>query len=242
MDALAEVGVACWIGTADDLLDWPASLRAFHRPVEVGPLRLRPPWEPTTPDLLDLVIDPGMAFGTGQHATTHGCLELLVDRPPGPVLDIGCGSGVLAIAAARLGHAPVRAIDNDPDAVAATADNAAANGLSIDVRTAVAGAEPLPAADIEAREPHPHRPDRGGADPARAQGGDPRAVCATTMVAVLADALAASGLDVGRAVARDGWSTVSVRGGFVRHTFRYLLDAPPRPGRAWCSDAWTPTT
>ena len=63
------------------------------------------------------MIDPGRAFGTGSHATTLLCLELLLGRPPGAVLDLGCGSGVLAIAAARLGHAPVLACDDDPTAV-----------------------------------------------------------------------------------------------------------------------------
>ena len=153
-----------------------------------------------------------MAFGTGQHATTRGCLELLVDRPPGSVLDVGCGSGVLAIAAARLGHAPVWAIDNDADAVAATADNAAANGLAIDVRTAVAGSEPLPAADLVLA--NLTLTDLIAVAPTLDA---PRAVIASGVrdheVAALADALAASGLDVGRAVSRDGWSAVSFEAG-----------------------------
>ncbi len=205
---LARVGVACRIGTAADPVDWRAALRAFHRPVEVGPLGLRPPWEPATPGLLDLVIDPGMAFGTGQHATTRGCLELLVDRPPGSVLDVGCGSGVLAIAAARLGHAPVWAIDNDAEAVAATAGNAAANGLAIDVRAAVAGSEPLPAADLVLA--NLTLTDLIAVAPTLDA---PRAVIASGVrdheVAALADALGACGLGLGRAVTRDGWSAVS---------------------------------
>ena len=153
-----------------------------------------------------------MAFGTGQHATTHGCLELLVDRPPGPVLDIGCGSGVLAIAAARLGHAPVRAIDNDPEAVAATAANAAANGVSVDVRLEVAGAEPLPAAalvlanltltDLVAVAPFLHAPGAVIASGVRDH-----------EVAVLADALAPRGLAASRTVARDGWAAVLFEAG-----------------------------
>jgi ribosomal protein L11 methyltransferase len=79
------------------------------------------------------VIDPGQAFGTGAHATTLLCLELLLEQPPGPLLDLGCGSGVLALAAARLGHAPVLACDDDPLAVAAANANAERNRLEIQV-------------------------------------------------------------------------------------------------------------
>ncbi len=84
---------------------------------------------------IDLVIDPGQAFGTGAHATTRLCLELMLGMTPGGqgFLDLGCGSGVLAIAAARLGWAPVAAVDFDPLAVAATAENARVNGVSIDL-------------------------------------------------------------------------------------------------------------
>ena len=75
---------------------------------------------------IDLVIDPGQAFGTGAHATTRLCLELLLElEPPGSFADLGCGSGVLAIAAARLGFAPVTAVDSERAAVEATLENAA---------------------------------------------------------------------------------------------------------------------
>ena len=107
--------------------DWAERWKAFHRPVDVGPLRLRPPWEPPRPEAeIDLVIDPGQAFGTGGHHTTRLCLELLLDlEPRGAFVDLGCGSGVLAIAAARLGWGPILGVDFDPLAVAATAENAA---------------------------------------------------------------------------------------------------------------------
>jgi ribosomal protein L11 methyltransferase len=88
-----------------------------------------------------------MAFGTGQHATTRACLELLAGLPAGPVLDVGCGSGVLAIAARRLGHEPVWALDVDPYAVEATRRNARANGVEIRVSEAALGRDPLPAVD-----------------------------------------------------------------------------------------------
>jgi ribosomal protein L11 methyltransferase len=145
---LAALGIAHRLGEVGERSDWMASIRAFHRPFDVGPLHVRPPWTPPDPAALDVVVDPGMAFGTGQHATTHGCLELLAARPRGSVLDVGCGSGILAIAAVRLGHAPVLAVDFDPDAVDAARANAAANGVAIEVALADAGREPLPAADL----------------------------------------------------------------------------------------------
>jgi ribosomal protein L11 methyltransferase len=128
--ALAQRGWPVAVEAAPERADWQAALRAFHQPVEIGGrLLLRPPWEPAREGLLDVVIDPGMAFGTGQHATTRGCLELLLRVPPGSLVDVGCGSGVLAIAACRLGHAPVVALDRDPLAIDATLANAAANGV-----------------------------------------------------------------------------------------------------------------
>jgi ribosomal protein L11 methyltransferase len=117
--------------------DWDRRWRSFHRPLVLGGGRLgvRPPWEspPAAVDI-DLVIDPGQAFGTGAHATTRLCLELMLDlEAGGGFLDLGCGSGVLAIAAARLGWAPVAAVDFDPLAVAATTENAGINGVSLEV-------------------------------------------------------------------------------------------------------------
>ena len=85
------------------------------------------------PRLAPVVIDPGRAFGTGSHATTLLCLELLLEEPPGAVLDLGCGSGVLALAAARLGHDPVLACDDDPVAVEVAAENAERNNCAIQI-------------------------------------------------------------------------------------------------------------
>jgi ribosomal protein L11 methyltransferase len=129
--------------------DWADRWRAFHRPLTVaGRVHVRPPWAPPPPGgLVDVVIDPGAAFGTGAHATTKLSLELLVAlAPSGPLVDVGCGSGVLAIAAARLGFAPVTALDHDPLAVQATADNARANGVELEVLRSDLRADPLPAA------------------------------------------------------------------------------------------------
>jgi len=135
------------VQAAPERSDWQAALRAFHRPIEVaGRLWVRPPWAPPRPGLADIVIDPGMAFGTGQHATTRACLELLAGLPPGPALDVGCGSGVLAIAARRLGHEPVWALDVDPLAVEAATRNARANGVEVRFSEAAVGREALPPA------------------------------------------------------------------------------------------------
>jgi ribosomal protein L11 methyltransferase len=79
------------------------------------------------------VIDPGRAFGTGAHATTRLCLELLQDGEPTSLLDVGCGSGVLSVAAAKLGFAPVTAVDLDEIALDTTRANAAANGVGVEV-------------------------------------------------------------------------------------------------------------
>ena len=99
--------------------DWEDRWRQFHKPVRVGGLWIGPPWEEPDGDASAVVIDPGRAFGTGGHPTTQLCLELLEAEPRGSVLDIGCGSGVLSIAAAKLGFAPVLAFDFDPQAVEA---------------------------------------------------------------------------------------------------------------------------
>ena len=111
---------------------WEERWREWHRPLDVGPLRVRPPWEPARPGALDVVIDPGQAFGTGAHPSTRLSLELLVGLDPaGALADWGCGSGVLALAAARLGFAPVLACDVERESVAATQAAAAAHGVDI---------------------------------------------------------------------------------------------------------------
>jgi ribosomal protein L11 methyltransferase len=114
--------------------DWADRWRAFHRPVTIGDrLHVRPPWTEPPRDCIDIVIDPGRAFGTGAHPTTRMCLELLLELKGGQALaDLGCGSGVLAIAAAKLGFAPVTAVDNELAAVEATRENARVNGVTLE--------------------------------------------------------------------------------------------------------------
>lgn len=117
--------------------DWAERWKRFHAPILVADrIYVRPPWEeaPIRPGVIDLRIDPGRAFGTGAHATTRLCLELLAGLDgKGSFCDLGCGSGVLAIAAAKLGYGPIEAVDSDRLAVDATNLNARDNGVALDV-------------------------------------------------------------------------------------------------------------
>ena len=136
------------VGTAAVLSGWEDEWRRFHVPGLVGSLWVGPPWAEPAPGLTPVVIDPGRAFGTGGHATTRLCLELLHELERGSFVDVGCGSGVLAIAAAKLGFGPVVALDLDEAAVEAARRNAALNAVELEVRRLDALAKPVPAADI----------------------------------------------------------------------------------------------
>jgi ribosomal protein L11 methyltransferase len=116
---------------------WEDAWRGFHHGVRIGRLWVGPPWEKAPADAIAVVVDPGRAFGTGAHATTRLCLELLQDVEPTSLLDIGCGSGVLSLAAAKLGFAPVIATDIDEVALEVTRTNARANGVDVDVVAAL---------------------------------------------------------------------------------------------------------
>ena len=119
--------------------DWADRWQDFHKPLLVGGrLWLRPSWEEPREGAIDLVVDPGRAFGTGAHPTTRLCLELLLEleqagEAGGALTDLGTGSGVLAIAAAKLGWDPVRGCDHEPAAIEAAAANAAANGVAVEL-------------------------------------------------------------------------------------------------------------
>jgi ribosomal protein L11 methyltransferase len=119
---------------------WEDAWRDFHHGVRVGRLWVGPPWEEPPAGTIPVVIDPGRAFGTGAHPTTRLCLELLQEVEPTSLLDVGCGSGVLSIAAAKLGFAPVTAVDLDDTALEVTAENASANGVVLDLAEALAPA------------------------------------------------------------------------------------------------------
>ena len=119
------------VAAEDVAAGWEDGWRAFHRPARIGPLWIGPPWEESDPGSLAVVIDPGRAFGTGAHPTTRLCLELLLDLEPASLLDLGCGSGVLSVAAAKLGFKPVVALDHDEVAVEVTAENARVNGVTV---------------------------------------------------------------------------------------------------------------
>jgi ribosomal protein L11 methyltransferase len=161
LDAAAG-GARVEISTSVLADDWRERWREFHRPVLVAPpraaadvpaLRVRPPWEPPAEaggeQLCEIVVDPGQAFGTGAHASTRLCLELLLalcarDRARGALLDVGTGSGVLAIAASQLGFDPVLGLDVEGESIAAARDNAHANGVALQLRRCDLRTRPLP--------------------------------------------------------------------------------------------------
>ena len=126
--------------------DWLESWKAQFTPLRVGRFLVRPSWtEPlATGDAIEIVLDPGMAFGTGLHPTTQQCLEALstIALEAKGVLDVGTGSGILAIAAAKRGASPVVAVDNDPIAVEAARENTVRNGVVVPVAEATAADVP----------------------------------------------------------------------------------------------------
>jgi len=117
--------------------DWADRWQDFHKPLLIGErLWLRPSWEQPREGAIDLVVDPGRAFGTGAHPTTRLCLECLLEleaagEAGGPLADLGTGSGVLAIAAAKLGWDPVSGYDHESASIEAASTNAEANGVEV---------------------------------------------------------------------------------------------------------------
>ena len=134
--------------------DWADRWRDFHEPTVIagGRVVIRPEWRDSpAPEALDVVIDPGQAFGTGAHPTTRMCVELLTlladrDEAKGALVDLGTGSAVLAIVACKLGWSPVLGVDHELPALDAAAENAAANGADVAFERINLRAEPAPPA------------------------------------------------------------------------------------------------
>jgi ribosomal protein L11 methyltransferase len=156
-------GALVEISTTEIAEDWHERWRLFHRPILIPApvdclrtlpaLHVRPPWEAPSErrdaPVRELVIDPGQAFGTGAHATTRLCLELLLELTcsepaAGALLDVGTGSGVLAIAAAALGYEPVLGLDHERESVLAAGENARVNGVQMEVRRFELRSQALP--------------------------------------------------------------------------------------------------
>ncbi len=132
--------------------DWAESWKRHFKPMEIGrALLIKPSWEKKKPKRGQalVILDPGLSFGTGQHATTSFCLEQLANfRCEGSkqsLLDVGCGSGILAIAGAKLGYSPVKAFDFDPEAVRVAKGNCATNDVAAQVKPTKADLTKLPA-------------------------------------------------------------------------------------------------
>jgi ribosomal protein L11 methyltransferase len=197
---------------------WSAGWRKFFEPVVLSRLQVITPWmSPPRGDRLTITIDPGMAFGTGGHATTRLLLGLLEERAargglPGRVLDVGSGSGILAIAAALLGARDVSAVDVDPDSVTSTLENAARNGVSAAVRAergtagSIAGTWPLVLANLQLAIFETDAPD------VAARVGDGGEVLVSGLLADQVEACAAlfPGLRVSRRADADGWAALAL--------------------------------
>ena len=122
--------------------DWVENYKKHFKPIRIGRFLIKPSWEAVEASPGDLVIrlDPGLAFGTGSHPTTEGCLIFLQEFMTGgeTVFDLGTGSGILSIAAAKLGARRVIAIDNDPQAITVARENAEKNGVADKIEFSVA--------------------------------------------------------------------------------------------------------
>jgi ribosomal protein L11 methyltransferase len=151
LEAIAGEGLVA-VSSAEIPDDWADRWQDFHQPLEIGGrLWVRPSWVKPRPGTIDLVVDPGQAFGTGAHPTTRMSLELLLEladagEARGALADWGTGSGVLAIAAAKLGFFPVVACDHEPAALEAAGANARASGVELKLRRANLRQQPPPQA------------------------------------------------------------------------------------------------
>jgi ribosomal protein L11 methyltransferase len=157
--ALVEAGALAGLDLKPELStlarsDWAESWKRFFHVEKVSErVVVRPSWEPydAKPGERVITLDPGLSFGTGKHATTQTCLRFLdalaAEDAQRSVLDMGCGSGILAIGARLLGFADVRGFDNDPDCIAVSNENAGANRVSIPFALDDLS-HPHPAADV----------------------------------------------------------------------------------------------
>lgn len=127
---------------------WEDRWKAFHRPIRAGGLWIGPPWIEPPADERAVVVDPGRAFGTGAHPTTRASIELLARLDRGSVLDAGCGSGVVSVAAVLLGFAPVTAVDLDEVAVDVAGETARTNGVEVHAFRADVLRDELPRVDV----------------------------------------------------------------------------------------------
>jgi ribosomal protein L11 methyltransferase len=194
--------------------DWADRWQDFHEPVLVGDrILVRPSWADPREGAIDLVVDPGQAFGTGAHPTTRMCLELLLDiadagEARGALADWGTGSGVLAIAAAKLGFDPIVGCDQERAALEAAAASAQANGVELElVRTDLRDARPPYAPTIVANLTAPVLRDVA----ARIEGAPERLVCSGMLaseVESVVEAFAAAGLRARGRRASGDWAAL----------------------------------
>jgi ribosomal protein L11 methyltransferase len=188
---------------------WERRWHEYLRPVRVGDLVVRPPWIEGGRD--DLVIDPGVYFGAGTHATTRICLELLLREPPaGAICDWGAGTGVLAVAAARLGWGPVTAVEVEPGAVDVIRANAERNGVAVEARVHDLRDGAPWASTVLANLPKPVLLEIAGRLGRLAHDLAPATrIIASGMLAAEADeVVAAFGMRARRRLEREGWAGV----------------------------------
>ncbi|HWK27490.1 MAG TPA: 50S ribosomal protein L11 methyltransferase [Solirubrobacter sp.] len=184
---------------------WATAWQAHLAPVVAGGFTVRPPW--LEGSVADLVIDPGPSFGAASHPTTRLCLEALASLPVSSLVDWGCGSGVLAIAAARLGFAPVAGIELDAAAAQVARRNAARNGVDVEIAVGDVTAAPVWAETVVANLTLPLLVAAAGGEPAPC-----RVLLASGVLAAHADEAVAAFAPLGFAERErrelDGWAAI----------------------------------
>lgn len=149
---LGETALPHWKSEILEDQDWTRSWLDRFKPMQFGErLWICPSaYEPPVPDAVNILLDPGLAFGTGTHPTTDMCLQWLDAHPPEglDVIDYGCGSGILALAAGKLGATQILAVDNDPQALIATRDNSEKNSLTDRISTCLPDDVPTDPCDL----------------------------------------------------------------------------------------------